>query len=59
MMTTEELLVYARNLFLNSAWDPGGTQLNELYATIIQSGKVKVVNDAMSNYVEPEWDHWQ
>ena len=59
MMSTEELLVYAKNLWGNSAWDPDGTDLNELYKAIIKAGAVEVIEDAMDTYNEPEWDHWQ
>jgi len=58
MMSTEELLLYAKNLWDSSEWDPDGTQLNDLYSAIIKAGAVEVIQDAMDNYVEPHWDHW-
>jgi hypothetical protein len=59
MMSTEELLVYAKKLWAHSAWDPDGTDLNELYQAIIKAGAVEVIEDAMDTYNGPEWDHWQ
>jgi hypothetical protein len=59
MMSTEELLEYAKNLWSNSEWDPDGTDLNELYSAIIKAGAVEVIQDAMDNYAKPEWDHWK
>lgn len=59
MMSTEELLEYAKNLWSNGVWDPDGTDLNELYAAIFKAGAVEVIQDAMDNYIEPKWDHWK